>query len=107
MSHHKTEHFFHHWEKSPSNPKVAFPACSHATERELWCREPFFPQMPGAVLPVMGKREGQDDVWNLGSRSPTLSTGPQTFPETGRSFNQMKLHGAHFTQSYKSNLEDC
>lgn len=34
---------------------------------------------------------GQDDSLSLECRSPTVSTGPQTFPETGRSFSQMKL----------------
>lgn len=36
--------------------------------------------------------EGQDDLPPLSSKSPTGSTGPQTFPETGTSFSQMKLH---------------
>lgn len=73
-------------------PRIAFfSLLTYALEWELLCWEPLSPQSAATLTCDREGGRGQDDPLNLGCRSPTVSAGPQTFPETGRSFSQMKL----------------
>lgn len=72
-------------------PKWLFSLLTYALEWEFLCQEPLSPQIAASLTCDREGGWGQDDPLSLGCRSPTVSAGPQTFPETGRSFSQMKL----------------
>lgn len=57
---------------------------------EILMPEPLSLQIGATFTCVRDGGRGQDDPLSMGCRSPTVRIGPQTLPETGRSFSQMK-----------------